>query len=169
MPTQEVPVNYSKAKGQFKVCVPWLMFPESSSRASRYVVNLKPASQAKAPRQVNRLFFTEKLEVCFSLFVPCSGVVAWKTLSFWLFLTYGDQKCSSHWSPEPDAHSSSPLWAVYACHFCRAAGEPGARESLPATTVPQDSVRVSGQGKPTGMNGTSLGTSAMPQGRVVVE
>lgn len=42
-----------------KYGIPWPVFPESSSVASRYVVNTKPTSKAEAPGQVSRPFSQE--------------------------------------------------------------------------------------------------------------
>lgn len=51
-PCREVPVSYSKAKGEHKGGVSLAMVPQSAFIASTYVTNLKPVPQAEAPGPV---------------------------------------------------------------------------------------------------------------------
>lgn len=47
-------MNWSMAEKEYKDCVHWPPFPESTSLGPIIVLHQKPAPQAKAPRQAKR-------------------------------------------------------------------------------------------------------------------
>ena len=60
-------VSSSEVEKECKDAVTWPTFPKGIFVPCRCVACLKSAPQAEAPRQVGRLFFTERLKVYFSL------------------------------------------------------------------------------------------------------